>query len=272
MKHTHIRQVVIIGAGNVATHMAYHLKVSKLQLIQIWSRTEVSARTLATRVNVPFITDLKDLLHGADLYILALPDHVLPEILPQLKLKHNPFIVHTAGGSSMDLLRGASERYGVFYPLQSFSLGRPVNFRSIPVCIEANSPGDLGLLKAFALHFSRKIYCMDSEKRKSVHLAAVFANNFTNYLYQVSADLLQRENLPFDLMKPLIRETAMKVQHCAPHLAQTGPAVRNDRTVIEEQLKRLGKDPEYVQLYSLLTQYILDSFVKNSKPTDHAQL
>ncbi|HNS18459.1 MAG TPA: DUF2520 domain-containing protein [Bacteroidales bacterium] len=258
MKHSEIRQVVLIGAGNVATHLALHLMNSERKLVQIWSRTSESAAALASKVNVPWCTSLQELFPDADLYMIAVPDRVLPEILVRLTLPRDRFIVHTAGGLSIELLQKATERPGVFYPVQTFTKERPLNFRSIPVCIEARKADDLKLLKAFAGCFSGKIYSLDSEKRKSVHLAAVFANNFTNYLYQVSYDLLQRENLPFDLLRPLIRETAMKIQQCEPQAAQTGPAVRNDRTVIAEHLELLKRDKQYDELYAFLTERILE--------------
>lgn len=270
MKHTEIRHVILIGAGNVATHLAYHLRNSKLKLVQIWSRTEASARRLGEKVETPFTTSLGDLFPDADLYILALPDHVIPQILTELPLQHDRFIVHTAGGSAMEILRIASGRYGVFYPLQTCTREHPVRFRGVPFCLEANTPGDLALLKDFAHHFSSNIYVMDSEKRKTVHLAAVFANNFTNYLYQVSEEILQKEKLPFELLKPLIRETAMKVQHYPPRSVQTGPAIREDNAVLSEHIERLGKDTNYGRLYSFLTQCILDTYANNSKPPDHA--
>ena len=272
MKHSEIRHVILIGAGNVATHLAYHLESSKLKLVQIWSRTESSARTLGEKVQTPFTTSLDSIFPDADLYILALPDHVLPKILPELPLQRDRFIVHTAGGSDMDILATASDRYGVFYPLQTCTREHPVRFRSVPFCLEANTPGDLAMLKDFAHHFSSKIYVMDSEKRKTVHLAAVFANNFTNYLYQVSEDILLKENLPFKLLQPLIRETAMKVQHYPPRSVQTGPAIRHDNAVLSEHLEHLGKDTKYGRLYSFLTQCILETYDNNSKPHDHGEL
>ena len=270
MKHTDIMRVVLVGAGNVGTHLAYHLRSSRVKLVQIWSRTEVSARTLGERVEVPFTTTLDDLSADADLYIVAVPDHALPEILSLLSLQRDRFIVHTSAGSSMDILRIASDRYGVFYPLQTFSRTHPVRFSDVPLCLEANTAGDLALLKDFARHFSRRIYIMDTEKRKTVHLAAVFANNFPNYLYQVSEDILHGEKLPFDLVKPLIRETAMKVQRQSPRQVQTGPASREDHAIISEHIERLGRDTAYARLYSFLTQCILDSLANKNKPHDHA--
>ena len=270
MKHTDIMRVVLVGAGNVGTHLAYHLHSSRVKLVQIWSRTEVSARTLGERVEVPFTTTLDDLSADADLYIVAVPDHALPEILSLLSLQRDRFIVHTSAGSSMEILRIASDRYGVFYPLQTFSRTHPVRFSDVPLCLEANTAGDLALLKDFARHFSRRIYIMDTEKRKTVHLAAVFANNFPNYLYQVSEDILHGEKLPFDLVKPLIRETAMKVQRQSPRQVQTGPASREDHAIISEHIERLGRDTAYARLYSFLTQCILDSLANKNKPHDHA--
>ncbi|MBP6978248.1 MAG: DUF2520 domain-containing protein [Bacteroidales bacterium] len=260
MEHSEIRQVILIGAGKVATHLALHLKVSKLNLMQVWSRTHESALILAAKADVPWCTDLRDLFPGADLYMIAVPDRVLPEILAKLTLPRDRFIVHTAGGSSMDLLQSATERPGVFYPVQTFTMERTVNFRNIPVCLEAKNEEDLKLLQTFARHFSRQIYAMDSEKRKMVHLAAVFANNFTNYLYQVSADILQKENLSFDLMKPLILETAAKIQNCQPHQVQTGPAVRNDRDVIAGHRELLKQEKQYEELYTFLTEGILKMY------------
>ena len=219
--------IVFIGAGKLATNLAKALYHKGFRIVQVYSRTEESARTLAGQVEAEYTTDLQEISKEAQLYIVSLKDAAFVELLPQItEGKQNALLVHTAGSIPMSIWEGHAERYGVFYPMQTFSKQREVDFREIPFFIEAKKSEDVELLKAIAATLSENVYEATSEQRKSLHLAAVFICNFTNHMYALAADLLEKYNLPFDVMLPLIDETARKVHELTPLDAQTGPAVR----------------------------------------------
>ena len=225
--------IVFIGAGNLATNLAKALYYKGFRIVQVYSRTEESARALAEQVEAGYTTDLQEISKEARLYIVSLKDAAFVELLPQItEGKQDALLVHTAGSIPMSVWEKYAERYGVFYPMQTFSKQREVNFREIPFFVEAKRPEDVELLKAIAATLSDNVYEITSEQRKSLHLAAVFICNFTNHMYALAADLLEKYNLPFDVMLPLIDETARKVHELTPHEAQTGPAVRYDEKVI----------------------------------------
>ena len=232
--------IVFIGAGNLATNLAHAFYRKGFRVVQIYSRTEESARTLAQAVEADYTTSLASV-----------------ELLPQIVAgKGKGLWVHTAGSIPMDIWKGHVERYGVFYPLQTFSKSRLVDFHEIPVFVEGSSDEEVHFLKQIASALSRKVLEANSEQRRNLHLAAVFTCNFTNHMYALAEHLLQKHGLPFDAMLPLIDETARKVHELSPRLAQTGPAVRYDMGVIGKHLDMLADEPEMQQLYRLLSDDI----------------
>jgi len=251
-----IENVVIIGAGNLATQLALALFDKNIRLKQVFSRKIESARELAEKVSSGFTNDLSELIIDADLYIVAVKDSAIPEVLENLKLREDKLIVHTAGSVPMNILEGFSNNYGVFYPLQTFSRSRKVDFSNIPICIEANHPANYMKLETLGKKLSVSVTQINSEERKTLHLAAVFANNFVNHLYAIGADILQTKKLDFELLKPLIAETAAKVRELLPIDAQTGPAKRYDQTIINAHLNALDSRPEYQKIYSFVTESI----------------
>ena len=249
--------VVFIGAGNLATNLAKALYYKGFRIVQVYSRTEESARTLAQAVEAAYTTDLSSVAADARLYIVSLKDAAFVQLLPEIVAgKENALWVHTAGSIPMNVWEGKTSRYGVFYPMQTFSKQREVDFRTIPFFIESNSSEDTELLKAIASVLSEKVYEATSEQRRSLHLAAVFTCNFTNHMYALAAELLKKYNLPFDAMLPLIDETARKVHELEPKQAQTGPAVRYDENVINKHLEMLADEPEMQELYQLVSENI----------------
>ncbi|WP_294628862.1 Rossmann-like and DUF2520 domain-containing protein [uncultured Bacteroides sp.] len=249
--------IVFIGAGNLATNLAKALYRKGFRIVQIYSRTEASARALAEQVEAEYTTDLQKIAREAKLYIVALKDAAFAELLPQItEGKQNALLVHTAGSMPMNIWEGYAERYGVFYPMQTFSKQREIDFREIPIFIEAERQEDAVLLKAIAATLSESVYEATSEQRKSLHLAAVFICNFTNHMYAMAADLLEKYHLPFDVMLPLIDETARKVHKLTPHEAQTGPAVRYDENVINNHLAMLADLPGLQEIYKLMSKSI----------------
>lgn len=249
--------VVFIGAGNLATNLAKALYWKGFRIVQIYSRTEESAQSLAQIVEAEYTTDLSAVTEDAQLYIVSLKDTALVELLPKLVAgKKNALWVHTAGSIPMTVWEGYAERFGVFYPMQTFSKQREVDFRGIPIFVESNSEEDTQFLKDIASALSEKVYEATSDQRKSLHLAAVFTCNFANHMYALAAELLKKYQLPFEVMLPLIDETARKVHELEPRAAQTGPAIRYDENVIDGHLQMLANEPEVQELYRLISQSI----------------
>lgn len=251
-----IQKVVIIGAGNVATHLSKAIKNAGFEILQVASRTEESARELGTLIDVPFTYSAAELNQEADLYIVSVKDDAIANALTTFTLPENALVVHTAGSVSMEILKDFSSNIGILYPLQTFSKKKDVNFKEIPVYIEANTQDNSNKLLQFASRFSDRAKEVNSENRAHVHLAAVFACNFTNNLYSIASDILEKAGLSFDDMLPLISETTEKIKVLHPRKAQTGPAIRRDSKVIEKQLNALtGREKE---IYKLITESIQD--------------
>lgn len=249
--------IVFIGAGHLATNLAKELYRKGFRIEQIYSRTQAAARALAEVVEAAYTDDLEALATDAKLYIVALTDAALVELLPRIVAANNEALfVHTAGTLPLQVWEGHAKRHGVFYPMQTFSKTREVDFREVPIFIEANEAEDVALLKAIAATLSQRVFEANSEQRKVLHLAAVFACNFTNHLYALVAELLQQHNLPFEVMLPLIDETARKIHQLDPVAAQTGPAVRGDSQVMQKQREMLTAYPELQQFYELMSQSI----------------
>ena len=239
----------MIGAGNLATHLCRALINAGHEIIQIYSRTLESASTLANEINVPYTTDSKAII-SSDLAIIAVNDDSIQDIE-----KHITFPkVHTSGTKPLSNLNG--ENIGVLYPLQTFNKNLDINFKSIPVCIESSNSNLLQTLKNLAQSISDKVLELNSEQRKNLHLAAVISCNFSNMLYRLSEEVCQKEGIPFDILHPLILETAQKIKHTTPSNAQTGPAKRGDFETIEKHLMLLQNDEEKKEIYQLLTASI----------------
>jgi predicted short-subunit dehydrogenase-like oxidoreductase (DUF2520 family) len=251
-----IETIVIIGSGNVATHFSRAIKKAGKKIIQIYSKHPKSAKQLSKEYGAESVSSLNDLRKDADLYLLAVTDNAIEEVALSLELK-NRLIVHTAGSVSDDVLKKSTPNYGVIYPLQTFSANIPVEWKKIPVFIEASSKENEKKLLHFASLFSDDVHLLSSEKRKMIHLAAVFVNNFVNYIYSVAANMMNENKLSFDFLKPLILETAERIMTNSPVDIQTGPAIRGDKKVIKEHIKLLSKHPDQAQLYKYLSEMIM---------------
>lgn len=247
-------KIVFIGAGNLATRLSLAMQRVGMQIGQVYSHTEASARQLATRLGCPWTNDLSALQEDGDLYVFSLKDTVLSDVISKVK-PNNGMWVHTAGSMPMSIFEGYAQRFGVLYPLQTFSKGRNVNFDVIPIFLEANTDKNADFLKNIASALSENVRFMSSEKRRSLHLAAVFACNFTNHIYTLSYKLLENESIPADVLLPLIDETVSKIHSMPPAAAQTGPAIRYDENVINKHLAMLD-DPDMQAIYRLLSQSI----------------
>ena len=248
-------EIVLIGSGSVATHLGLALQSKGIVIKQVFSRNSENARNLADKLGTTYIDDIEDLYMDADIYIYALKDSALKTVLRKMEIP-NGVHVHTAGSIPMSDFEGFTSRYGVFYPLQSFSIQKTVDFSNIPICIEACDAEVQQILYDLAKLLTDKIYTVNSEQRKKLHLAAVFACNFTNYMYDVASVILEDAGLLFDMIQPLIAETANKTKTMIPFDAQTGPAVRLDENTIEKHISMLNKRPELKKIYKLLTKSI----------------
>lgn len=249
--------IVILGSGNIATHLGRAFKMAGQDISQVWSRDISHARILADTLAAEPIDNMFDLDRSADLFIIAVRDEAIRELALELKLS-DQLLVHTSGSTGLSALEGASTKIGVFYPLQTFSKIKSVDFRQIPIIIEANSPEVLSSIRAIADRLSEKVIELNSEQRKTLHVAAVFACNFTNHLFGLAQELLEEKGLDYELLKPLIAETLNKIEMNDPVSVQTGPAIREDQATIKAHLELLKHNPALSELYTKLSQSIVN--------------
>lgn len=243
--------IVILGTGNVAKHLHEAFSTSdQVKILQVVGRTKEKLSVFSKHTE---ITSDFNAIKVADVYLIAVSDDAIGEVSKKLTSK-NGLVVHTSGSCALDVL-STNQRKGVFYPLQSFTKGKKVNFKEIPICLEATQKNDLLLLEQLAHLISEKVFNISSEQRKSIHLAAVFVNNFTNHLYHIGNDICTNKNIPFELLHPLIKETADKISTLTPHEAQTGPARRGDLITVNNQLGLL-ENKTHKEIYSLLSKSI----------------
>lgn len=244
-------KVVIIGSGNVAQHLIKGFTVcGQVQLVQAFARNTAA---LSHLLSPEKITASLNRLADADIYIIAVSDDAVADVSSQLCFK-DKLVVHTSGSVALDRLNGNNRR-GVFYPLQTFSKNKDIDFSNVPICIESEFEEDYTTLQNLAMALSKSIYKIDSAQRQSLHVAAVFVSNFVNHLYSIGNTICLDNAIPFDILKPLINETANKINTLAPLQAQTGPAVRNDTKTLQKHLEFL-QDINQKTIYALFTQSI----------------
>lgn len=248
-------RISFIGSGNVAWQLAHAMDSHGHDIHQIISRSEKNARALAQKFGAYFSDDIGMLYDRIDLLIIAVSDDEIANVAEQLANFNIP-VAHTSGSVGIDALKPLGSDYGVFYPLQTFSKTKQVDFRNLPFLVEGNSPGMAERLFGLASQMSNVVSELDSERRRKLHLAAVMVNNFSNHLFNLSADYLKKEDIPFSYLVPLIGETVSALQTKSPHEAQTGPAKRNDQETITRHIEMLKDDPELQQLYRLMSASI----------------
>ena len=270
-------KIVLIGAGNLATHLGKALRAAGHDMLQVFSRTMQSAETLASLLDAEPLTDIAQVRDDADVYIFSVKDSALVQLVAQLcrheadglgedgvvnalrkakKGEHERVFLHTAGSMPMSVFKGMAQHYGVLYPMQTFSKQREVDFSIIPCFVEANDEFAQKQIEGLAREISGRVYLLSSEDRKYLHLSAVFVCNFANHCYAISQELLEEHGIPFDVMLPLINETAAKVHEMKPKDAQTGPAVRYDENVIDKQSKLLENHPHFKKVYDSMSKSI----------------
>jgi predicted short-subunit dehydrogenase-like oxidoreductase (DUF2520 family) len=251
-------KVSIIGSGNLAQHLIAAFQNSKnlgdaIELVQVFSRKK---KTLINVVDPKLITTDLSKLRDADLYIIAISDDAIGAVAAHLPFK-NRLVAHTSGSVGLAVLTNNNRR-GVFYPLQTFTKSKAIDFETVPICLESENATDFLLLDKVAKSISNNVFAINSEQRKALHVAAVFVNNFSNHLYTIGNEICQNNQVPFAILKPLILETAQKIMTVAPKDAQTGPAKRNDRSTIEAHQLFLS-DKNQSTIYKIITQSIQDN-------------
>ena len=243
--------VVLLGAGNVATHLYKAFNDADDITVNQWFNRNL--KPLQPFKNDVEITNDLSRLKKADVYIIAVSDNAISQLSSQLSFE-NRFVVHTSGSVSLHNLDKKHLR-GVLYPLQTFSKNTDLNFENVPFCIEIEHKKNYNTLKELVSNIGSQSYKVNSQQRAALHLAAVFVNNFTNQLYRIGHEIAESESVDFNILKPLIKETANKIDNLSPYLAQTGPAKRNDKKTLKKHLKALDKDI-HKEIYELMTESI----------------
>lgn len=253
----------IIGSGNVGTHLAIALCQNGHLVLQVWSRSFDNAQTLAKKVGATAITSLSQIHSNVEVIIIAVNDDAVSIVLNGLNTcfsQNERIILHTSGTLNIDVLSATATNYGVLYPIQTLSKNVAIDFLKVPIAVEGNNQKVEETLLQIAKSISNLVYTINSNQRKTLHIAAVFACNFTNYFYAIADDLLQQNKLSFDMLKPLITETANKVLENPPQQVQTGPAKRNDESTMEAHLSALSQNPNYQMLYKVISDAIVANY------------
>ncbi len=253
-----IQQIVLIGTGKVAHHLGRQLVAMGREIVQVYGRHRERSEQLAQQLGAEAIQDWSALQPNADLYLLAISDRAIGTVLDEWPsaIRAKGLIAHTSGATPAKVFAPFCQRYGVFYPLQSFSPDRPADFTQIPICVYAQAPSDQEALVALAKDWGGGVHLLDDEQRAALHVAAVFVNNFSNHLFKIGAEICQTERLPFDLLLPLIQETTAKIAQHTPQAMQTGPAIREDLPTLLQHLEYLQDQPQWASLYRQLSKSI----------------
>ena len=247
-------RVVLIGSGNVATSLALALN-GKCHLVQVYSRSMASAEALASRVGAQATNDLSQIVTDADIYVISVVDDAITRVLETCPARGGLW-VHTSGSTSIDVFKGKRTRYGVLYPMQSFSKSCPARMHEVHIFIEGCDSCATKEVKELAMLLTNNVHEITSTEREQLHVAAVFACNFANHMFTLSSEVLDEAGIPFDAMLPLIKTTIAKLDNLPPTQSQTGPAARGDVNVIERHLQSLSGDKH--DIYRLLSQSILN--------------
>lgn len=255
------KKISFIGSGNVATQIAIALDRSGYTIHQIISRHKENAFKLAKKFGSFHSDKLDQLYSDIDFLIIAVSDDEIEKVASRIDLL-NTTVVHTSGSVPIDVVSETSNSFGVFYPLQSFSGGASIDMNSVPILIEGSDEMALRNLDELAFKISNRILPTTSIDRRKIHLAAVMVNNFTNHLFAKADQYLKQNNLPFDILLPLILETVKKLNDLSPHEAQTGPARRGDHDTINMHLEMLKDDDELARLYALMSKMIEEKYIQ----------
>lgn len=253
-------KIAILGAGNVAWHLASALEDAGHTITEVYARSLKSAGHITDRVYAGEPKDDLDFSTSeADIFILAVKDSAIPEVADEVILPENSILVHTSGSVPLDILNYSSASYtGIFYPLQSFTKGRKIEFDEVPLLLESDDEETLQTLKKLAKSLSPLTYTVRSKDRKAMHIAAVFASNFSNHMIRIAEEVMRRQGLDFEMLKPLIIETISKSLQLGAKAAQTGPAIREDYETLEDHHRFLSYNESVAEIYRLISQDIID--------------
>lgn len=247
------------GAGRVAGALCNEMYRSGNKILQVVSESETDGKPLARRCNALWSPELT-FDESNDIIIVAVPDNKLEEVLSAIECSEHTVVAHTAGSYGLEVFPARLKNTGVFYPLQTFSKGRRISFKNLPVFLEASRPGTGEILKNLAESIDGRVHFIDNEHRKMLHLSAVFVNNFTNHILTAGKEIALKTGLSFDLLIPLIKETVSKALANGPENSQTGPAVRNDLNTIKKHLELLSFSPELQNIYREVTKSIINYY------------
>jgi predicted short-subunit dehydrogenase-like oxidoreductase (DUF2520 family) len=257
-------RISITGAGRVGSAICKELYKNGFAIDLIVSESETSSRKLAESCNASWSVT-PDFPGTSDLIIIAVPDHKIKNLLDTLNCSSSSIVAHTAGSVGLEVFPERIIRKGVFYPLQTFTVGRDVDFGNVPVLLESSDNASLITLETIAKSITSKVCYADAEHRKILHIAAVFVNNFTNHLLTRGKEVAFRGGYDFEILEPLIMETISKAIALGPENSQTGPAVRNDINTMEKQFDLLSFSPELQGVYKVLTGSIISYYKVKSK-------
>ena len=257
-----LQRVVVIGSGNLAEAVAQAVAQSSAELVQLYARNPQRGPAVARLAGTGWTNDPQQLA-AADLYLIAVSDRAVAEVAEALPFPAGAVVAHTAGSVPVAALPARLAHRAVFYPLQTFTAGRAVDFGEIPVFLEVADPADAPALEAFARRLTRTVHWLDSQQRARMHLAGVFACNFVNAMYTAGEEVVRQAGLDFGVLKPLLAETAAKAAAAAtPRAVQTGPAVRGDRATQERHEALLAADPQLQTLYRIISKQIWETSKK----------
>lgn len=255
----------MLGAGNVSMHLSKALINSGHPVVQVWSRNKHNAVDLALKIGANSIDDFKEINEDVDLVIIAVNDDSIASVAALIPKKESRIVLHTSGSTDISVLN-MHFKSAVLYPLQTFSKEVELDFGKVPLCIEATDVETQTQILNLSQELSENVQVVSSANRIKLHVAAVFACNFTNYLYTISQNLLEESGLSFELIKPLIFETVNKITVNSPENVQTGPAKRNDEEIMLKHLKILGSNAEWQELYRLISQNIVKKYTQSKSP------
>lgn len=254
-------KVAIIGTGNVATNLALALETGGHFITEIYGRDLTQAMDLANRLYETEPQDFLDFSESeAGVFFICVSDNAITQVVEHLILPENAIVVHTAGSVPIDVLDRLATFNGVFYPLQSLSKNRIISFESVPICLEASTAEVKAVLIDLATSISNFVYELNSEERKAAHLAAVFINNFSNHLFALASDIAKDSELPIEIFNALVIETAKKAIELGADAAQTGPAKRGDKKVVQKHLKQLSHNAQLQDIYLAISESIANRY------------
>jgi predicted short-subunit dehydrogenase-like oxidoreductase (DUF2520 family) len=252
-------KIAVIGSGNIATFFSLQMHQAGLEIIQIVSKTELHAKELATYFNCAYTDNINELNQNADVYLFAVRDDILLDFAKTIKL-HGKLVVHTAGSITLDNLSTMSNTRACIWCMYSIQKKVFPTQQNIPLIVNATDNLSLERVSALARSISSTIYLLPDQQKSMAHLAAVFANNFTNHLFALAQQLLEKENIPFELLIPIIQNTVDKLSISLPINNQTGPAIRHDEKTIEAHIQILANTPKLSAIYQLLTGSIQEEY------------